>query len=151
VALLTLVLLAAFFLKNDDLVAESVPNDSRLYASGRGLAARKDRIDIDFLACFGVDGRNTYRLPAFDRELLTAGFNDRITHFLSLDFRAALRANFCPTAEKVKLYGKGMARSSLSGVLYNADEREVSVTSGGIESVAHNKLVRDDKPCVIKL
>src|SRR5688572_20352222 len=40
-----------------------------------------ERIDIDLLACFGVDRRDPQGLSGFDRELLAAGFNNCVTHF----------------------------------------------------------------------
>lgn len=144
-----LVLLAALLLKDDDLIAKAVADDGRFYACRGSLAAREDRVDIDLLACFGVDRRNADRLAALDRELLTAGFNDRVTHFHSLAFGRFGQANPCHTAEKFKLYGKGGCRSSFAGILYDAYERKVAVASGGIEAVADDKLIRYHKSCII--
>ena len=148
-SLSALVLLAAFLLKDDDLIAKAVADDGRFYACRGSLAAREDRVDLDFLACFGVDRRNANRLAAFDRELLTAGFNDRVTHFHSLAFGRFGQANLCHTAEKFKLYGKHFRRSSFGGVLYNADEGQVPIAAGGIEAVADNELIRYHKSCII--
>ena len=147
--MLALVLLAALLFENDDLIAKAVADDRCLNARCGCFAVRKDRVDIDFLACFGIDRRNSDRLAALDRELLTAGFNDRVTHFHSLAFGRFGQANLCHTAEKFKLYGKHFRRSSFGGVLYNADEGQVPIAAGGIEAVADNELIRYHKSCII--
>lgn len=87
VSLFALVLLAALLLKDNDLIAKTVTDDCRFNACCACFAVSEDRIDIDFLACFGVDRRNAERLAALNSKLLTAGFDDRVTHFHSLALR----------------------------------------------------------------
>ena len=82
VALLPFVLFAAFLFENNDLVRFAVADDGRLNGSGADLVANDQRIEINLLAFFFTDLRDTKRHSAFDRKLLTACFDDCVTPLL---------------------------------------------------------------------
>lgn len=79
--LLAFVLLAAFLFEDDDLIALAVAYDGCFERTGAGFAVGKKRIDIDLGTGIGADGRHAKRLAALDRKLLTARFDNCVTHF----------------------------------------------------------------------
>src|SRR5690606_23696834 len=85
VSLFPLVLLAAFHLKDDHLVAAAVAEDLCLdrALADLGIAARAEHEsgDLDISPFFLADAGHANSLARFDRELLAARFNDCVTHF----------------------------------------------------------------------
>ena len=86
VALFAFVLLAAFFLKDDDLVRFAVGNDScvdRGTAANLGVFSFADKksVDRDLSAGLFIDGRYAKRLAALYRKLLSACFDNCVTHY----------------------------------------------------------------------
>lgn len=82
--LFAFVLLAAFFLENDDFIAASVSDDgclnSRRADIGARAFAREQRFNLDCLAGFFINRRHAQSLPVFDRELFSARSNNCVTH-----------------------------------------------------------------------
>src|SRR6188472_73235 len=86
VALLPLVLLAAFLFENNDLIVLAVAYYRGVdccSAADLSILSLADQQSIDrhFLAFFLINSRHTKRLAAFDRKLLSACFDDCVTHF----------------------------------------------------------------------
>lgn len=86
VALFSLVLLAAFFLKNDDLIVFAVAHYRSVYGCptadfGIFAFADEQRIYRYLFAFFLINSRNAKCLAAFDSKLLSACFDDCVTHY----------------------------------------------------------------------
>jgi len=114
VTLFSLVLFATLFLEDNYLLAPALTRNSGFYrriaADLRiGAATDDERRDLYLGPLFSFDRRNPQGLAVFDRELLSACFNDCVTH---LDSPPSLRASLRQVAEKVKLYGFAGGRSN---------------------------------------
>src|SRR5690349_10033068 len=80
VSLFALVLLAALFLEDDDLIVLAVANNGHVQLARTALAAGEKRLDLDLLAFLSLDRRHTHSLPAFDSELLATCPDNCVTH-----------------------------------------------------------------------
>src|SRR5215204_2547661 len=119
--LLALVLLASFFLEDNDLFSAAMADDGRWDSciSQFCILAGSDheRLNIYFSALFAFHCGDSKSLPFFNGELFSTRPDNCVTHIYFLP-RPLLRIQL--VAEKLKLYGKPRHGSNLKvGLLPN--------------------------------
>jgi len=110
VALFAFVLFAALLFEDNDLVRSAVLYDRCFDGSGTDCTFGEKRVDVDLLSCLSTDSRHAKRHTALDRKLLSACFNNCVTHYSVSS--SDLTVQFCAQVEKLKLYGNGVHTSN---------------------------------------